>query len=528
MNRANQQALFQLTNIRILNIRQLEINYYLNLHSAFGTQAALIGGFTYGTFSQNTLNTSAKYMYIYEFFYFLLISITIACSVHVILCTMLLLVYGPGLALNGPIGSMSKAAAGMRAEQDQIIMSFVFMMCAFVLSSVWAFWMIMEVYVAMTSTIVIVIASRFWYYYFERIYLRFYWNKEEALWNDIDTGRLSNEDGPLGLVGSSSTTNPPAKVNALSSAPKSLFRAMFYESNTKNNSEDVSTSTTGEEHNSKSNHNRTNPSTLFSYLASWKRPDNHDISSVTYPRTDNNIAPITTARSIAATATTTGVIMEGYTTIRCITKQQLLSVEASSHSNSSNNKYNRLWERRYIVLHGTGHLFLYKTRQAYRSNPKTPIYTRPLKLAEFRVQIQNTDLDKRVLEQSQKQQQQEEEEEEELQRQHNLDDLNNQGDARSDVYSITPPTSSLPSLSDKRNIPSHQQQQEFLLLFQLTLFPMEEEDDEQLQLESEYVTKNYHHQPQQQQHLWQLRFDSEEELDIWIEVMRNIIPDSFN
>ncbi len=45
MNRANQAALYQATNQGLLSIRQSELNYYVNLNVAFGTQAALIGGF---------------------------------------------------------------------------------------------------------------------------------------------------------------------------------------------------------------------------------------------------------------------------------------------------------------------------------------------------------------------------------------------------------------------------------------------------------------------------------------------------
>lgn len=53
MNKANQEALLHATNIGLIDIRQSEINYYTHLYSSFGTQAALIGGFTYSVFTQN-------------------------------------------------------------------------------------------------------------------------------------------------------------------------------------------------------------------------------------------------------------------------------------------------------------------------------------------------------------------------------------------------------------------------------------------------------------------------------------------
>lgn len=104
MNRANQYALFQQTNIGLLGIRQLELNYYINMNIALGTQAALIGGFTYGVFTQNQYDESTDYGWLFQDIYWVVSSGTIAASVHVIVTTMLLQVLGPGLALHGPIG----------------------------------------------------------------------------------------------------------------------------------------------------------------------------------------------------------------------------------------------------------------------------------------------------------------------------------------------------------------------------------------------------------------------------------------
>ncbi len=72
MNRANQQALFQQTNQGLLSIRQSEVNYYQSLNVAFGTQAALIGGFTYGVFTQHQINYENGYHF--QFFFKTIIS----------------------------------------------------------------------------------------------------------------------------------------------------------------------------------------------------------------------------------------------------------------------------------------------------------------------------------------------------------------------------------------------------------------------------------------------------------------------
>lgn len=144
MNRANQLALFQATNQGLLNIRQQELNYYINLNIAFGTQAALIGGFTYGVFTQNQKNEDYDYAYIFQDIYWITSAGTIAASVHVIITTMLLQVLGPGLALHGPVGSVANAAEGLRREQKTVITAFIVMMILFSLSTVLSFWAVMS------------------------------------------------------------------------------------------------------------------------------------------------------------------------------------------------------------------------------------------------------------------------------------------------------------------------------------------------------------------------------------------------
>ncbi len=140
MYKANKEALFQATNQGLISIRQSEINFYLTVNNTIGTQAALIGGFTYGVFSQNQPNLDHAYSHSVQSAYYVITAITIASSVHVIINTMLLQVMGPGLALNGPIGSMARAAEGMKAEQEQIIYAFTVMIAAFAVSTVLSFW----------------------------------------------------------------------------------------------------------------------------------------------------------------------------------------------------------------------------------------------------------------------------------------------------------------------------------------------------------------------------------------------------
>ena len=227
MNRANQEALFQQTNQQVLSIRQSEINYYLSLHVAFGTQAALIGGFTYGVFTQNTLNYAIPNVEYVADVYWILCAATIACSVHVILVTMLLQVLAQGLALNGPIGSMAIATEGMRIEQGQVTVSFTMMMIFFAISTVMSFWVSMRIQSATISTIIFIVAARYWYFYCERIYLRFYWDPEQSAWGAGE--RESDDLGGFTSENPMQRGNLPGQGDAIGSHAKSNKPRSFFQ-----------------------------------------------------------------------------------------------------------------------------------------------------------------------------------------------------------------------------------------------------------------------------------------------------------
>lgn len=203
MIRASQKALIQRTNLGLLDIRQMEINYYLSLNLAFGTQAALIGGFTYNVFTQQPFNEDVTYITAQKYvndFCWLSSGVCIAFSIHVIIVTVLLQALGPGLALHGPVGSIVRATEGMRVEQKQIYTSFNYMIVFFAISSILSFWVVMSFIAATASTVCFVIAARFWWFHTERMLLRFHWNRDVDAWKSTQTGggrNYNDADGEL-------------------------------------------------------------------------------------------------------------------------------------------------------------------------------------------------------------------------------------------------------------------------------------------------------------------------------------------
>ena len=394
MIRANQQLLFQSTNQGLLQIRQSEVNYYQSLNVAFGTQAALIGGFTYGVFSLDLINYNNGYTYINELadMFWISSAITIAMSVHVILCTMLMQVLGPGLALNGPVGSMARAAEGMRIEQKQIIITFVLMMIMFAISTVLSCWVVMNFEAAIGCTIAFFFAAINWYKYCERIYLRFYWNREDAGWSSVNDAIEDAED-PADMGKNNPRRNHSTTVATtahVKHTPRNLFDLLFHRSK----SHDAHSAEHERSPHSQQNSNgppiKRSTSLNSVQSVSLARLMGNATSTNTLNRSDSDHgsdahsdgAPSRSGETTTWTPNYTGphrggVMLEGYMTKRGGSTQRYLDFRSEP------------WERRYFTLTNHCSLFIFKTRNDYRTNPKKPMFTRPLHLYEYYIEVYN-------------------------------------------------------------------------------------------------------------------------------------------
>ena len=163
----------------MLQIREKELNYITNKYNAMGTQAALVGGFTVTTLTSLTIGEGIPYMVRWLFFAFS--SISLSCSISCILNATFVTVWGPGLALRGPRGSMAKAYYGMVYEQKQIFGSFVIAIFFFAAQSIVAFWVIdaddnddaMEAY-SYFATLAMLLGGIYAFYALRRMHSRFH------------------------------------------------------------------------------------------------------------------------------------------------------------------------------------------------------------------------------------------------------------------------------------------------------------------------------------------------------------------
>ena len=514
MNKASQQALLHTTNQGLLGIRQSEINYYLGINAAFGTQAALICGFTYSIYTQNVPNIHTPGVrYIADMYYFLS-AVTIAFAVHVVLVTMLIQVLGQGLALHGPIGSMAIAAKGMRAEQKPIIVSFTLMMIFFVLNTIFAGWVVFEWEGATAATVVLLISCKYYYKYSERIYLRFYWEQDDLEWKDrrrSDTAVYHTDDNPA----EPHVPEPGGKDSMLSAPLTSKTQTKGtstthpqdsgYNSNSSNSGQVQTTASTM----GKKVKKKKKPFLTFMFGGILSRPEESDQVSTIYDGDSTYQPPAHMDEAMAAELRNSisanelrasmaqavpplrGVVMEGY-----LTTKSVKWVRPIARSNVMERK-GAVWERRYFTLNQMAQLYCYKSRQEYRADPRSQIYTRPVLLSDHFVHVDNMDAEMRLEGAA-----------------YNADrftvaDDEAYSEGGDDGYDGVPRGSMMLNKSatsgkvGKKLVPYR---------FQITLVPRDNE---------------HHDEREQHRNDWVLRCDTEEELLVWVGVMREISPDSF-
>eukprot|EP00981_Chlorochromonas_danica_P010728 scaffold3349_cov165-Ochromonas_danica.AAC.6 len=93
-------------------------------------------------------------------------------------------VYGEGLAIRGPPGSVVKAIDGMIQEQQNAVILFVGSIITFVLQQVGMCWIMMDQANAIASTVILLGGMIYTYRVALRIFNRFWWDKTRTDWKD--------------------------------------------------------------------------------------------------------------------------------------------------------------------------------------------------------------------------------------------------------------------------------------------------------------------------------------------------------
>jgi hypothetical protein len=177
MINANQRQVVQTANVNLVALRQAEINYFATFFNNFGTQAALMSSFIINAISQVPgFDATCNEFWLYWFW--ITGSIAFIAAMHMLLTCVYVSIYGQGLALRGPVGSMVRAVEGMVQEQEQILVVFVITIVFISFNLCGVFFVMMDYEGAILCTLILLLAMMIWYTFALRIYNRFKFSRE--------------------------------------------------------------------------------------------------------------------------------------------------------------------------------------------------------------------------------------------------------------------------------------------------------------------------------------------------------------
>lgn len=321
MLRAEQLALIQEANQQLLAIRRQEMDYYVATFSSFGTQAALIAGFTLGALTgldAESFSVADGWRAVF----WISTAIAMASSIHCVLTTTFANIYGPNLALRGPSGSMVRAVKGMIAEKGAIFTSFIIALIAFQAMTLATTWIVMKTYASAACTAILLVGGMYWYKYCLRIYNRFKFIEPDIEWKDDERQNAPVNDQPI-------TESHALKSDISSPENSTNFNAQRRKSTDKKSIFRMPTRSTD---------------------------------------TDNNMNALLVANAGGGNSSS-HVWMEGY---------------MSKESNTKNILSSDSWNRRFFVLKES-ELYYYKSREDFESDPSKSIKNRPISVVGYQV-----------------------------------------------------------------------------------------------------------------------------------------------
>jgi len=184
MNQANQQVVNQNANITLISIRQAEITYFSTFFSNFGTQCFLLAGILAGSISQTPgFECVTDCVFFWQIFYNVSAATCLALTCLVLLAAVFISVFGQGLAIRGPTGSMIQTIQGMVAEQQNVVRLFACVVITFMMQLVGMYFIVMEWEWATVCAVITGCGTYYTYYCAVRIFNRFKWDDSKSGWN---------------------------------------------------------------------------------------------------------------------------------------------------------------------------------------------------------------------------------------------------------------------------------------------------------------------------------------------------------
>jgi hypothetical protein len=291
-------------------------------------------------------------------------------SVHVILATIYLQVYGQGLSIHGPIGeqlrtstvntlvmcvlagSMARAVEGMRDETRQVFIVYIVTVFSFAISMISSFWTVMTVRAAAICSAFFLFISYQWWRYCLRIYNKFYVKRLFFLGMDDTTGDAERDPTkrPRDLIqqiqGDSAQSSSTPGTTSVLGRLRGMFGADTKESSTRD----------------------------------LEKGKEAPLSAPISNRDQHN----------HGTEHWEAVHMQGYLSIN---ESEKVTRKKGGFGGGSA-EISESWVRRYFVVTLEGEMFMYKNKFHFHEEPDMPLRSRPIRLCDYDIRHESSRDDK--------------------------------------------------------------------------------------------------------------------------------------
>ena len=160
-------------------LKEKEFNLHHGNFNAVGTQAAVLAGFTVTAFIEfdcpPTTNRTIKFLY------YISSILSLSANVLCVANTTFLSVWGTGLAMRGPDGSMVRAVDGMYQLRRNVFLLFGVGMMALLVTAIFGSWILMDPEAAVASTLLLAYAIYLTFRSYSSITSMFHFNEDDAV-----------------------------------------------------------------------------------------------------------------------------------------------------------------------------------------------------------------------------------------------------------------------------------------------------------------------------------------------------------
>ena len=176
---------------KALEIQDKELNFFVTNFSSIATQGALLGGFSFSALTLTDFKGIEATNEPFKISYYACTTLAMSFQLVAVLMSTLCNMWGPGLALRGPEGSMKTAVDGMKIEQEWAIRFFALGVFFFHMSSLCYAWVAFtEQRVATVVTVILIVFLMMFFIAAVRINQKFKLKKVVSGAFGVDGGRL--------------------------------------------------------------------------------------------------------------------------------------------------------------------------------------------------------------------------------------------------------------------------------------------------------------------------------------------------